>query len=256
MFNESNERVTMVVHSTGGPVSLYFLNNVVNQEWKDQYINAYIPIAAPFAGVFIALSSILLGNPSIQHYAGGQDSRATSRSLPSLNWILPSPSVWGETVIINMPTKNYTAYEYKKIFEDFGHTNGYHMYMDTVNINRGFPAPNVTVHCVYGTGVTTPIGFTYVNDVSPVEFRNGDGDGMAEVHSTAAICLKWQKEQHKNVSKQVVRGGQHVTMLNDINVLRVSVDLSGLYIVRCMLPKHYSVCVQLAIICCKMVTDM
>ena len=54
-------RVTLVVHSMGGPVSLYFLNNIVSQIWKDTYIHAYIPVAAAWYGGVAALENVISG---------------------------------------------------------------------------------------------------------------------------------------------------------------------------------------------------
>ena len=54
-------RVTLVAHSMGGPVSLYFLNNIVSQSWKDTYIYAYVPIAAAWDGGVVALEYVISG---------------------------------------------------------------------------------------------------------------------------------------------------------------------------------------------------
>ena len=48
--DNGNTKVTLVVISMGGPVSLYFLTQVVNQEWKDMYIHSYIGLAAVWSG--------------------------------------------------------------------------------------------------------------------------------------------------------------------------------------------------------------
>ena len=51
MYNQNNGApVALVVHSMGGPMSLYFLNEVVTQDWKDKYIKVYIPLSGAFAG--------------------------------------------------------------------------------------------------------------------------------------------------------------------------------------------------------------
>ena len=51
MHNSSGgEKVTIVIHSMGGIVSLYFLNEVVTQEWKDQYINAWVTLSRAWSG--------------------------------------------------------------------------------------------------------------------------------------------------------------------------------------------------------------
>ena len=51
MYEQNNNtKVTLVVHSMGGPVSLYFLANMVNQQWKDQYIHSYVTLAGAWNG--------------------------------------------------------------------------------------------------------------------------------------------------------------------------------------------------------------
>ena len=47
MYTQSgNTKVTVVVHSMGGPVSLYFFTSgIVTQQWKDTHINAYITLS-------------------------------------------------------------------------------------------------------------------------------------------------------------------------------------------------------------------
>ena len=44
-----NRKVVIISHSLGGPFSLYFLNRQT-QEWKDKYLESFVPISAPFAG--------------------------------------------------------------------------------------------------------------------------------------------------------------------------------------------------------------
>ena len=43
MYRENgNTKITLIVDSQGGPVSHYFLTNLVTQEWKDTYIGTYM----------------------------------------------------------------------------------------------------------------------------------------------------------------------------------------------------------------------
>ena len=229
MYNDSNnERVTIVVHSMGGLVSLYFLNDVVSQEWKDKYIHAYIPIAAPFGGTASAFGSVVLGPGSINALAGGRNTAEVSRSFASTSMLLPRSSVYNDTVIISTPDFNYTASDYQDIFDDVGYPDGYQMYLGTEDINAGYPAPNVTVHCVVGTGLPTPVRLAYptgnISNISGIQIVNGMGDGLVEARGTE-VCLRWQNMEQNNFTYQAVPNVTHEGLLSDLRVLQVSVLL-------------------------------
>ena len=215
----------MVAHSMGGPVSLYFLNNIVTQKWKDQYINAYIPIAGPFGGTASSLGGVIFGINTVSNLAAGRDSLAVTRSFAGLVMLLPSPSVYGDTAIISTPVRNYTASDYQEIFNAIGYTNGYQMYLGTEDINNGYPAPNVTVHCVVGTGLRTPVRLAYptgnISNPSSARIVYGLGDGLVEDRATR-VCLRWQNMQQYNFTYQPVPNVKHASLLNDITVLQVS----------------------------------
>ena len=124
-----NAKVTIVAHSLGGPVSLYFLNNVVNQQWKDTYINAFIPIAGAWSGGNAALEAVISGYQSnvysLTEYCLSLPPslplplRNPTRTLPSVSTLLPKPSVWGNTILVTTPRRNYTATDYIQLFDDF-----------------------------------------------------------------------------------------------------------------------------------------
>lgn len=64
MYKENgNTKVTLVVHSMGGPVSLHFLTKVVDQQWKDTYIRSYITLAGVWAGNSNGICTLLSGPP-------------------------------------------------------------------------------------------------------------------------------------------------------------------------------------------------
>ncbi len=44
-----NRKVVLISHSLGGPFTLRFLNNMT-KDWKNKFIDSFVPIAAPFAG--------------------------------------------------------------------------------------------------------------------------------------------------------------------------------------------------------------
>jgi lysophospholipase-3 len=59
--SNGNTPVHVVSHSMGGPLFLYFLNQMT-QAWKDQYIQTFIPIAGPWAGSPKALRGLISGD--------------------------------------------------------------------------------------------------------------------------------------------------------------------------------------------------
>ena len=92
--DNGNTKVTLVVISMGGPVSLYFLTQVVSQEWKDMYINAYVTLAGGWSGVANFLSPVL--TPPAESSFLALPINATTdeiltvyRSFVSVHWLLP-----------------------------------------------------------------------------------------------------------------------------------------------------------------------
>ena len=239
MYKDSDGTpVTLVVHSMGGPVTLYFLTNVVTQEWKDKYINAFIPLSGAWAGATEALLYGISGidtssrhKPRFCRVLNCSVLRPFIRSLQSLSWLLPRASIWKSVVLVTTPNKTYNASDYADLFEDIGDPQRFDIYVDAASINAEFPAPNVTVHCFYGTGVETIESLTYdigFPDTHP-NITYGDGDGSVNTRSSE-VCLKWAEGQTHQFFNQTFPGVDHNDILSDTNVLqaveKVVIDIS------------------------------
>ena len=223
-----NKKVTIVAQSMGGPVTLYFLNNVVDQGWKDKYIHAFVPLSGAWSGGNIALQMLVSGLPSVLQTIFIPDLilkkqkqfRDVARTLPGVFYILPNPTVWEDKAIVNTPTSSYTANDYEKLFTDIKYPVGFTMYSSGIaDINADYPAPKVPVYCFYGTGVRTPETFYYRNgfDKNP-EVTKGDGDGTVNLLSSE-VCLKWKKEQKQYFKSQTFPGVKHSKIMNNKCVL-------------------------------------
>ena len=141
-------------------------------------------------GVFLLLfPAILFGNHVIKNVASGKDSTATTRSFASTAWLLGSPSIWGSTPILTTPNRNYTANDYKAIFDAIEYKNGYQMYLGITDLNKGYPAPNVPVYCFDNF---RDIGSEYWSAL-PASYKR-PGNGVVNLRSLE-VCLKWKKEQ-------------------------------------------------------------
>ena len=216
----NNTRVTFVVHSMGGPVSLYFLTRIVSQEWKDTYIHSYIPLAGAWSGGNGVVTNLLTGpltNSSIDRVIGVQKSRNIYRTYPSFYFLLPRASVLNNTVLITTTSRNYTANDYQQLFTDAGYPQGYTQLSE---IDVEWPAPNVPTYCFYGLGVPTPASFVYANglDMLPTDIGFGDGDGTVN-RPSLEVCLRWANSSYRFQST-VFQGVGHSAILSDVVVLQ------------------------------------
>ena len=199
MYEAANEKVSIIVHSMGGPVTLYFLNRVVSQDWKDKYIHVFIPLSGAWSGgngVLLTFISAIYGADEYSLQFG-----ISFQTMESTVWLLPNPIIWKDKVIVTTATRTYSANQYKEMFDGLGRSTDYDKTMQSLSINGDYPAPNVPLHCFYGIGIPTTEVVNY--GVSfPKYFESityGDGDGAVNVQSSE-ICLSWssQKASFKN----------------------------------------------------------
>lgn len=210
----SNEKVTIVAHSMGGPVILYFLNRFVTQQWKDQYINAFIPLSGAWAGgnggLLVFVSEISVENNTYLNYS--------YKTMGSSAWLLPNPTVWKNEVLIVTADKEYSADKFKEMFTDINRTVDYERFRLPLSLNGKYPSPNVSVFCYYGVNISTPKVFTFGTDFpnSFVSTTNGDGDGTVNLISSE-VCLSWSKQRAPFTNKTFPI--PHIKMVSDQQVL-------------------------------------
>ena len=231
-----NTKVTLVVHSMGGPVSLYFLTSgIVTQEWKDTYINSYITLAGAWSGGNRALLGLVSGLFAYRQelllffeHLFNQLLRPIFRSMQSAYWMLPRASVWNSTVLISTPSRNYTASDYEALFNDIGYSQGYMQFNGIQGINVEWPAPNVSTFCFYGVGLKTDEVFVYddgfPNDV-PTRLIKGDGDGTVNLPSSE-VCLRWANSGYP-FNRTTFEGVEHLAIVSNVTILKTIGSIVG-----------------------------
>lgn len=55
-------KVMLIAHSMGNPVTLYWLNNFVSQQWKDKYIRTFVSLAGVWGGAVKTLRLMASGD--------------------------------------------------------------------------------------------------------------------------------------------------------------------------------------------------
>ena len=212
--NNGNQRVVLIAHSMGAPTTLYFLTKVVDQNWKDTYIRDYITVSGVWRGCSKAAKAFTSGDNEGIWIVPNSQGRSGQRTYPANAWLLAYPSdTWTkDDVIVVTPERNYSAWDYKDLFDDMNYSRGYEMFEEIKNLTGALPPPNVTLHCLDGTKMDTPLQFHY----GPGEFPdtqpktiNGDGDGTVNINSLMA-CGRWKDQQHYNVTLKGFPGVEHV----------------------------------------------
>ena len=228
MYEQNNNcRVTLVVHSMGGPISLYFLTRIVNQEWKDTYIHSYVTLAGAWSGGNTILSDLLSGpvaTSGFEALVGSLPLRSLYRTLPSFYLLLARASVWNDTVLVVTPTQNYTAREFQQLFADAEYPMGYSQFSE---IDMDVPAPNVPTYCFYGLGVPTPMSFIYDDGFPNTQPMVVYGDGDRSVNRPSSeVCLRWANSGYP-FNRTVFPGVNHGAILINRSVLEAIGGIAG-----------------------------
>ena len=240
MYEQNNQtKVTIVVHSMGGPVSLYFLNNIVDQAWKDRYIHAYIPLSGAWDGGALALQMLISGlsldGESANFIISSEfwtELRDLLRTFQSSFWLLPSSDSMGsQLVIAQVGSDTYTTTQYNALFQRAGIVEGFTKYTNAKAINSGWIAPNVPTHCFYGLFPdknNTPESFIYATEgfpnSNPTLTRMGLGDTLVNVQ-ISEICLRWMSQSANFTSRTFETA--HLPMVSDTDVLAAIAEIVG-----------------------------
>ena len=230
MYDVSNEPVVLVVHSMGGPMSLYFLNEVVTPAWKDKYIKVYIPLSGAFGGASALVRAVVSGILPLNLFnklqsETNQFDAQLIRSFESVYWLMPGEEAYGDQVLVQTPTTNYTAGDYEQMFTTFANYRlGWTKYIPTSTINAGYPFPGVPTHCFYGSNVSTPLTYVYSsNDPSQTPtVINGTGDGTAN-KAGLEVCLKWAN--NTGFQSRAFPGVDHIEMVKNTEVLNAIAEI-------------------------------
>ncbi len=238
MYKQNGDtKVTLVAHSMGGPVSLYFLTAYkgINQAWKDKYIHAYITLGAAWAGGVAAIQPMISGYQLVPKWLGGViDLRfipRLARSLESIPWLFPTPSVFKDKILVSTPNNNYTANNYSELFgeQHLNISNVYFNYERVQKLLPDYPAPNVSTYCYYGVGLPTITRIKYENDFNgssvlkhksakPETDMNGDGTVNNE---SSEVCHRWSAMAPKyHFEYERLNKVEHKEIVENKNVIK------------------------------------
>ena len=221
MFDKNGQkRITIVAHSYGGVLMLYFLRNEVERKWKNKYIKAFIPLGSPFGGATKIIGALAYGKLPIDLKLKPIKTlgKKLIRTFPSLYFLAPRPDVFQDKVLVKRGTSSYTAKHFENILT---YRLGFSMYQATQDHNKNYRPgnPGVPTYCMYGTGRTTPDSYE-VNKKGKLKKRNTvkRGDGTVDRVSLEE-CRKWSRKV------TTFPGVNHQQVLTDKAVLNAISDI-------------------------------
>jgi lysophospholipase-3 len=233
--DNDNTKVTITAFSFGAQISLYFLNTLVSQEWKDTYIHSFVTLGGSWyagVGIIFTLLSGPLQPEFLETQIGIPRVLSIYRNNPGFYATLPRASVWDDTVLIRTPNQNYTAHDYEQLFADAGFPDGYSQFLDSES-GIDLSAPNVTTYCFYGSAVPTPLTFLYNNELNMTSGSTfGDGDGRINLQDLE-VCNRWDgKNGGYTFNSTIFPGVNHPGMIRNEAVLQsvesiVRIQVSG-----------------------------
>uniref|UniRef100_A0A0N4WG24 Lecithin:cholesterol acyltransferase n=1 Tax=Haemonchus placei TaxID=6290 RepID=A0A0N4WG24_HAEPC len=228
-----NTKVITLGHSMGNPIMLYFFNNIVDQAWKDKFIQSHVSLAGAWGGS-MQLVRLFASGYNMNYYRvilPPSSLRGMQRSFTSSAFLFPSRAVWNDTeVLASTAEKNYTMANVQEFFHDINYPTGWEQYKVAAQLNGNLNAPGVKLHCIYGTGIATAEQFTwpkgYFPDYQPYVMY-GDGDGTVNRRS-AEVCLGWNETNNngKPVTFHEIPNAEHMGILQSppaIEIIRKAI---------------------------------
>jgi len=191
-----NTKVMIIAHSMGNPIMVNFLKQMT-QSWKDKYIQSFVALNGVFGGSAKAIRALASGEteglPGL--IVDPLTMRSMEQTLPTIYWLLPSPSLFEDDVFVMTDKRNYTAHDYSDLMTDIGAPSGAELYNMVKDVPLFDDDLGVDVHCMHGINNTTPLQFQYAKSKFPDTFPTtlqGNGDGTVNLKSLE-LCKKFKR---------------------------------------------------------------
>jgi lysophospholipase-3 len=150
-----NQAITFIAHSMGAPMLTIFCQ-MQSDSWKEKYVARMITIAGAYGGSAKSVKVFAVGDDLGAFALRASVMRECQISMPSLAFLLPFPAFWKPNeVLVRTRARNYTYSQLEHFFEDLGYPIGWEMRKDSQAYADNFAAPNVEIHCIYGSQLNT-----------------------------------------------------------------------------------------------------
>lgn len=218
--------------------ALYFFTKM-DKNWKEQFIDSYISIAAPYGGAVEAVDEILAGSSAGNSYV------QAFRSMSGIMSLLPVPSGFTDADIlvkydnireeyrINTglsEDEDLSVDDIPLFFKWLNLTESESMYKDVFDYREHMVHPGVDSYCYYSSNVSTVEQLSFddsdPDNTFPMNPKRtyGDGDGTVNLKSLRA-CEQFSLLSEDHIFKSFqFNSVQHTQMVMHCDVIDSILD--------------------------------
>ncbi len=168
----NGRKAILLTHNLGSQLATYFLNEM-SQEWKDTFIKSFVSLSGTFGGCPKALRTLLSGTD----LSNGQEKnilREICRNFNGIQWLLPSPTIYGNVPIVEFKRIKYSAYDIPELLRLAGYEDSLAIYENIVKPvqQRSMEPPHVTTYLFAGNNLPTESSYVYDKTLTDSPQRN------------------------------------------------------------------------------------
>ncbi|KAF2069107.1 hypothetical protein CYY_009571 [Polysphondylium violaceum] len=220
--NNGNQRVVLISHSMGGLVTTAFLNTMT-EAWRDQYIDTFVPMSAPWSGAPKSIENVVSGESMGWGIIPKWRLRNFARTSGGVIQLIPNDYVYDQNkiVVVGPGNERFSVSNITTLFSRVDPIAGaIHEFVKHPAIRTPENKPLVNTLCIYTTGVDTVSAFDYSMgyDRSPRQYMNAKkGDGTVPFESLAS-CNSWSSSDKHRLVKKEFSGVEHAAILKEAKV--------------------------------------
>lgn len=168
----NGQKAVLVTHNLGSQLANYFLTGMP-QEWKNTYIKSFICLSGTFGGCPKALRTLLSGT-DLSNLQEKNVLREVCKNFNGIQWMLPSPIVYGDTPLVEFKRVQYSAKDIPELLRLAGYNDSLAIYENIVKPVqlRSMQAPNVTTYVFAGNNLPTESSYTYEKSLTDSPQKN------------------------------------------------------------------------------------
>lgn len=213
---KNGKKAIVLGHGLGSVICNYFLVQM-EKEWKDKYIDCFVSFSGSFGGSPKALRTMLSGMNLFERFERDIVTK-TIRNFTGLQWLLPSPHVYGNKTLLTFKNVSYTASDIPLLLKEVS-PEAAQIYNELVYPKQcvSLNPPNVETYIFCGMNRDTEGFYSYGDSLldNPMAM-NDTGDGTL-CECSLRYPLNWTGGQKEPVYYRYYENMEHLDILSRLD---------------------------------------